>query len=235
MIFAAILAGGKGTRMGNQDRPKQYLALNGKPILAYTVEKFLVMPEFERVFVLAPGAWAELTKDILKKYFGENEKLVVLSGGASRNETIMNAVKYIEANYAIDDDCSLVTHDSVRPFVTYRIIRDNIKAMDSFDACDTVIPATDTIVESRNGETISDIPDRSIMYQGQTPQTFKVKALRRFYDILESEEKEILTDACKICVLNDMPVKLVQGETFNIKITYPSDLKMAQALLGSGE
>lgn len=235
MNFAAILAGGKGTRMGNQDKPKQYLPLGGKPILVHTVGKFLVMSEFEKVIVLAPDAWINSTKDILRKYFGSNERLLVMRGGSTRNETIMNAVDYIENNYEIDETTALVTHDSVRPFVTYRIIKDNIDVLRDFEACDTVIPASDTIVESVDGTVISNIPDRSIMYQGQTPQSFRVKTLRKQYDALSESEREILTDACKICVLRNTPVALVRGETFNIKITYPSDLKMAQALLGSEE
>lgn len=235
MNFAAILAGGKGTRMGNQDKPKQYLPLGGKPILVHTVGKFLVMPEFEKVIVLAPDAWINSTKDILRKFFGSNEKLLVMRGGSTRNETIMNAVDYIENNFEIDETTALVTHDSVRPFVTYRIIKDNIDVLRDFEACDTVIPASDTIVESVDGTVISNIPDRSIMYQGQTPQSFRVKTLRKQYDALSESEREILTDACKICVLRNTPVALVRGETFNIKITYPSDLKMAQALLGSEE
>lgn len=233
MIFAAILAGGKGTRMGAQDKPKQYLALEGKPILVHTIDKFLAVPDFERILVLAPTAWLQLTKDTIKKYFGLTERIVVLPGGSTRNETIMNAVLYIEEHYIVDDCTSLVTHDSVRPFVTYRIIKDNIDAMKTYEACDTVIAATDTIVESINGDEISSIPIRKNMYQGQTPQSFRVNALRIKYDSLSDEEKAILTDACKIFVLRDSPVALIEGETFNIKITYPSDLKIAQALLGS--
>jgi 2-C-methyl-D-erythritol 4-phosphate cytidylyltransferase len=130
MNFAAILAGGKGSRMGNMEKPKQYLDLKGKPIIAYTVEKFLVMPEFEKVLILCPEAWMETTKDILRKSVGENPKLVVLAGGSDRNGTIMNAVSYIEETYGIDDDTVLCTHDSVRPFVTYRIIKENLDAME---------------------------------------------------------------------------------------------------------
>lgn len=232
MVFAAILAGGKGSRMGHQDRPKQYLPLGDKPILVHTVGKFLAVPDFEKIIVLAPNAWLQLTKDILSKYYSHSNRIIVLAGGSTRNETIMKAVNYIESNYDVDDQTSLVTHDSVRPFITYRIIRDNIDAMKTYYACDTVIPATDTIVESCNGELISSIPDRSIMYQGQTPQSFRVQMLHQLYDSLNEQERDILTDACKICVLRNVPVALIQGETFNIKVTYPSDLKMAQSLLG---
>lgn len=233
MIFASILAGGKGTRMGAQDRPKQYLPLGNKPILVHTVSKFLAVPDFEKVIVLAPEAWLRLTKDVLNKYFAGENRLVVLQGGSTRNETIMNAVAYIEENYEVNEETSIVTHDSVRPFVTYRIIKDNIDALRDYAACDTVIPASDTIVESQNGETITNIPDRSWMYQGQTPQSFRIRTLKQLYGSLTEQERDVLTDACKICVLRNTPVALVKGETFNIKITYPSDLKMAQALLGA--
>ncbi len=218
--------------MGNMDKPKQYLDLAGKPIIAYTVEKFLVMPEFEKVLVLCPEAWVQPTRDILEKAFGANDKLVVIQGGADRNGTVMNAVSYIEENYGVDGETVICTHDSVRPFVTYRIIKENLDAMASYDACDTVIPATDTIVVSEGGKEIDSIPERSKMYQGQTPQTFKVAKLKALQESLTQEEKQILTDACKISVLRCVPCALVEGETFNLKITYPSDLKMAQALLG---
>ena len=144
----------------------------------------------------------------------------------------MNAIAYIEDAFGIDDDAVLVTHDSVRPFVTYRIIKDNLDAMASYDACDTVIPATDTIVESVDGTVIDAVPERSRMFQGQTPQTFKIGALKSLYASLSNEERAILTDACKIFVLRDRKVALVSGAASNIKITYPTDLKIAQALLG---
>mgnify|MGYP002708953467 CR=1 FL=1 len=96
----------------------------------------------------------------------------------------------------------------------------------------TVIPATDTIVESADNKQITSIPNRSKMYQGQTPQSFRAKKLRDVYMALTEEEKAILTDACKILVLKGEPVYLVEGEVFNIKITYPHDLRVAESLLG---
>ena len=104
--------------------------------------------------------------------------------------------------------------------------------MASHDACDTVIPATDTIVESVDGTVIDAVPERSRMFQGQTPQTFKIGTLKSLYASLSNEERAILTDACKIFVLRDRKVALVPGTASNIKITYPTDLKIAQALLG---
>ncbi len=231
-VYGVILAGGQGTRMGNSDKPKQFLEVGGRPILIHTVEKFAVNPDFQQIIVLAPKQWLAYTKDIIKKYIRNHERIVIIEGGNTRNETIMNAVQYIEDAGCLTEDTIIVTHDSVRPFVTYRIIEENIRYAKECGACDTVIPASDTIVESRDGSFISNIPERKMMYQGQTPQSFKAKKLREIYKSLTEEERGILTDACKIYVLKNEPVHLVEGDVSNIKITYPHDLRVAEAILG---
>lgn len=235
MVFGVILAGGIGSRMGNAEKPKQYLNIGNKPIILHTIEKFYVHEDFEKLIVLCPKEWVEHTRHLVQNNFPD-EKVVVLEGGATRNETIMNAIRYIEDGYGLQDDTLLVTHDSVRPFLTHRIIEENIKYGLQYGAVDTVIPATDTIVESGDGAVISQVPDRSRMYQGQTPQTFNAKKLKELYYSLSEEEKDILTDASKIFVIKGEKVHLVQGEVFNIKITYPYDLRVAESLLnGEGE
>ena len=232
LIYGVILAGGQGTRMGNSEKPKQFLEVGGRPVLIHTVEKFAVNPDFYQIIVLAPKQWLAYTKDIIRKYIRRCENIVVIEGGNTRNETIMNAIQYIEDEGCLTEDTVIVTHDSVRPFVTYRIIEENIRYARECGACDTVIPASDTIVESKDGSFISDIPERKKMYQGQTPQSFKAKRLREIYQSLTEKEREILTDACKIYVLKNEPVHLVEGDVSNIKITYPHDLRVAEAILG---
>lgn len=232
MVFGVILAGGIGSRMGNVEKPKQFLKIGNKPIIIHTIEKFFVHDAFEKLIVLCPKQWMEHMKNLIKKYLGSDaSRIVVLEGGTTRNETIMNSIKYVEENYGLDDDTLLVTHDSVRPFLTYRIIEENIRYGMKYGAVDTVISATDTIVSSEDGESITTVPDRKQMYQGQTPQTFNAKKLKELYYSLTEEEKEILTDASKIFVIKGEPVHLVYGEVFNIKITYPYDLRVAEALL----
>lgn len=233
MVFGVILAGGIGSRMGNVEKPKQYFTIGNKPIIVHTIEKFYVNHSFEKIIVLCPGQWINHTKNLIRKYIpDEDETIAVIEGGSTRNETIMNSISYIEKEYGLTDDTIIVTHDAVRPFVTYRIIEDNIRCASEYGACDTVIPATDTIVESRNGSIVSGIPDRKTMYQGQTPQSFRAGKLKELYYSLTPEEKEILSDAAKIFVMKGENVHLVQGEVFNIKITYPYDLKVAEAMIG---
>lgn len=231
MIYAVIAAGGIGSRMGNMEKPKQYLKIKDKPIIVHTVEKFYVNGYFQKVIILVPHQWVNYTKDIIAKYLPENDKVLVLEGGSTRNETIMNSIKYIEETDGLEDDTIIVTHDAVRPFVSARIIEENIEAALKYGATDTVVPATDTIVESQDGKIISSIPDRSKLYQGQTPQAFKAKTLKELYYSLTEEEKDILTDACKIFSMKGREVHLIEGEVHNIKITYPYDLRVAKALL----
>lgn len=231
-VFGVVLAGGSGTRMGNVEKPKQFMEIGGKPIIAHTIEKFAVHPAIDAVIVLSPKQWIPHTKDIIRKYVPGMKEVHVISGGSTRNETIMNSIRFIEETYGLDEETIIVTHDSVRPFISHRIIQENVDMVMKHGACDTVIPATDTIVESQNNKIITNIPDRSKMYQGQTPQTFRAKKLKDLYESLSEEEKEILTDACKIMVLKGESVYLVQGEVSNMKVTYPYDLKVAEALLG---
>ncbi|MBO6109309.1 MAG: 2-C-methyl-D-erythritol 4-phosphate cytidylyltransferase [Methanobrevibacter sp.] len=231
MIFAAILAGGIGSRMGETDTPKQFLTLGDKPVIVHTIEKFAINSKFDKIIVLSPKNFINHTNDLIKEYFGDNNNLVVLEGGKTRNDTLINAIEYINDNFDIDDDSIIVTHDSVRPFVTHRIIEDNIKAAKEFGACDTVVPATDTIVESVDSKLIKNIPIRDNYYQGQTPQSFKINKLSELVNSLSESESNILTDACKIFVLKNEDVCLVEGEITNIKITYPYDLKLANTIL----
>lgn len=98
LIYGVILAGGQGTRMGNSDKPKQFLEVGGRPVLIHTVEKFAVNPDFYQIIVLAPKQWLAYTKDIIRKYIRQCENIVVIEGGNTRNETIMNVLVLYEAD-----------------------------------------------------------------------------------------------------------------------------------------
>lgn len=231
MIYGVILAGGIGARMGNTEKPKQFILIGEKPIIIHTIEKFLVNDKFEKIIVLCPSQWMGHTQNMIKRYIQDRERLVVIEGGSTRNETIMNSIRYIEETDGLEDNTVIVTHDAVRPFVTHRILDENIKYALAYGACDTVVAASDTIVESIDNKKISNIPERKHMYQGQTPQSFNARKLKALYEGLTVEEKNILTDAAKIFVIKGEDVYLVEGEVFNIKITYPYDIRVAESLL----
>lgn len=235
MIFGAILAGGIGSRMGLTNIPKQFLELGDKPIIIHTLQKFLLNLKFDIIYLGIHENWTGYMEDLVEKYIVDEEnknRIKVITGGGDRNSTIMNIVENIEKNYILSDEDIIVTHDAVRPFVTSRILEENIEIAIKYGACDTVIPAIDTIVVSENGQTIKEIPNRQYMYQGQTPQSFKILKLKKLYNELSKNEKEILTDACKIFVIKGREVHLVRGEISNLKITTQEDYKIAQAMIG---
>ena len=231
MIYGVVLAGGVGSRMGNVGKPKQYLLVGDKPILIHTLEKFYMQSEFEKVLVLCPTEWISHTKNLVRKYMKDTERIVVLEGGETRNETIMNSIAYIEKEGNLNEDTIIVTHDSVRPFVSLKTIQENIELAKSHDVVDTVVEATDTIVQSLDNTFITDIPERQYLYQGQTPQTFKMKDFLALYHDLSDQQKEVLTDACKIFVINGKKVALAKGDYSNIKITTITDLKIARGMI----
>ena len=231
MIFAGIVAGGTGTRLGS-DIPKQFLMLGSKPIIVHTVEKFLICSKFDAIFVGVHDKWIHYAKDMFKKYKLIDKKIFFSTGGKDRNLTIMNIISDIESKFGESEDHIIVTHDAVRPFVSLRIIEDNIESAKINGACDTVVNATDTIVESDNNHLeILNIPNRNRMFLGQTPQSFNMTKLKELFNKLDDSQKSELTDACKIFILNHQKVSLVLGEFSNLKITTMSDYKVAQSLL----
>ena len=233
MIFAAILAGGVGSRMNLSDMPKQFLPLDDKPIIMHTLEKFLMCSKFDCFFIGVHSDWVLHMKDLVSKSnLPHKDNICIVPGGKDRNETLLNVIADIEKRFGESDEHVIVTHDAVRPFVSLCMIERNIEAAIKYGACDTVIPATDTIVSSKDGQVIDSIPQRSEMYQGQTPQSFNVNLLKSLYADLSEDEKKILTDACKICAVRNYPVHLVEGAVSNMKLTTITDYKVAQALVG---
>lgn len=230
MVFAVILAGGSGTRMKSAKLPKQFLTIGGEPILRLTLDKFLACSNIDHIVLAAPAIWMAHTKDLLADV--AYSRVNVCEGGNTRQDSLYNALKFIEEHFDVDEETIVVSHDVARPFVSLRIIEDNIRGVKELGAVDTVIPATDTIVQSHDGSVISNIPDRSQMYQGQTPQSFKLRTFTRIYETLDEEYLSRVTDAARILSEHGCPVKLVQGELFNIKITTEYDFRIAEFLLG---
>ena len=222
---AVIAAGGSGTRMG-ADIPKQYIKIGGCPVLIHTVRHFLDV-DFDRILILVPGEYEKYTCDLLCEYGISGVQVVV--GGASRNETILKAIDFLRDNGELDRSTIILTHDSVRPFINKRIIKENLKMCAEKGPCTTAVPATDTIVRGKN--TVAEIFDRSQMLQIQTPQTFNALRFEEILNSLSDTEKELATDCTRLFTLAGEKVFIVEGETSNIKLTYKSDIAFAEGYL----
>lgn len=233
MIFGGIVAGGIGTRMEN-DIPKQFLDLGGKPIVIRTLEKFLMCDKFDCVCVGINKDWKEYAEKTIKKFGITDERIMTIEGGKTRNHTIMKIIIALENDFGVFSENIIVTHDAVRPFVKLKTIEENINIALKYGICNTVVEFTDTVVRSFKGESIAaEIPDRTTMFLGQTPQTFSMKEFKSLYCRLNEQEKNVLTDACKMFLNDGRPVRLVRGGFSNMKITNLIDYKLAQILVNS--
>ena len=232
MNFAAVMAGGSGRRMGVTDVPKQFLSLDGLPIIIHTLKTFAACDEIANTVVMCPNAWVDYTKKLIDKHLdGVSGRVSVAPGGATRNETLEKAVDFICRNFAADNDSVIVTHDAVRPFVTAEMISENIKYASLYAACNTVIEATDTVAISADGQFIDASPDRSTVFNCQTPQSFRLGEYLDSLQKLEKKQRDALTDACSLFTLTGKKVYMAKGGIDNIKITRPADIITAENIL----
>lgn len=229
MIFAGIVAGGCGSRVKSAVIPKQFIEIGGVPVIVRTVRAFLAVTEIDMVYVGIKPDWHEYTDELFARFGIDKKRVKVIDGGADRNDTVMNITNTIVADHGENKEDIILTHDAVRPFVTEKIIRDNISTMTEHSACGTYMPAADTIIRS-DGEKVMETLNRSELYQAQTPQTFRLLELRRNYESLSEEQKKKLTDTCSVFTACGKDIYLVVGDALNFKITTDSDLRMANAL-----
>ena len=229
-IYAVILAGGSGTRM-NSPTPKQFLMLGDAPVFIHSARKFLGDTRVKQLWIGANGDWYDLARQQIGAYLGNDERVMLCEGGADREATLLNTLNAICGHNKIGQDDIVLIHDAVRPFLTGRIIGDVIREMASCDACNTVVPVNDTIVQSADGKTVSGMPARGELFAGQSPQGFRLTALLDAFASLTPEERKQLTETTKVCFVKNISIHIVRGEFFNFKITTPYDWHVAQNIL----
>lgn len=229
MNVAVILSAGKGSRFG-ANIPKQFLNLAGKNIIEYTINAFEQNPQIDEICIVANNEFHQNINEICKQN-GFLKVKKIIAGGLERKDSSYNAIKEYE-NY---QDVNLIFHDAVRPFVSQRIINDSIKALENYNAVDVAIPTADTIIQiDETSKTIENIPQRSKLQRGQTPQAFKLETIKKAHELSNSDTKgHLFTDDCGL-VKQYLPYEnifVVNGEEKNIKITYPEDLLFAEKLI----
>ena len=229
MRIAAVLAGGSGMRMGTSI-PKQFLEIGSVPVIIRSINAFLSNPQINMCIVSVSEDYISYTRELIEKHIVSDKKIAVIKGGSTRGETLLSVLRYMK-DKGILENSTVLTHDAVRPFITDRIINDNIRAAEKYGACNTCIPAVDTMLISEDGRFISHVPDRSTLFHAQTPQSFDAQ---RLYDMIKKTPEDVfqaLTDGCSVFTYYGEPVYMVNGETYNIKITYPDDIGRAENII----
>lgn len=219
-IYGIFVAGGSGTRMGS-DTPKQFIELEGVPILQRTVARFVeALPDIHVITVLPPrhfDMWKRLCAA-----FDFNVPQTLVPGGITRFHSVQNALN------RVPDDAIVMIHDGVRPFVSVGLIRDMASAAMDAPAVIPVVPVVDTL---RWSDLHFPDPDRSQIVAVQTPQVFHAADIKEAYGRAFDLS---FTDDASVAAANNIPLTRVEGERYNIKITTPEDLKLASAMIVSG-
>jgi 2-C-methyl-D-erythritol 4-phosphate cytidylyltransferase len=227
---AVVLAGGAGQRFGGSV-PKQLQTLAGKTVLEYSVAAFEHAPGVDEILVVMAARFVSQARSALGP--GRYGKLTnVIEGGSARPDSTRRAIAALGAQA---DECNVLFHDAARPLLDQRIIADCVRALTSDQAIGVAVPSSDTIVEVSDGA-VAAMPARAALQRCQTPQGFRLSVIRRAYQLADADPQFAAfaaTDDCGIVFryLPDIPIRVVPGSARNMKITYPSDLDIAEALL----
>lgn len=218
MIKGILLMGGSGHRFGSAV-PKQMHHLAGKQVYLHTLDRFVGSGFFDEVIIVVHPEWMERVREDVAGY----ERVRVIAGGKTRQESSKLGL------VACGEETSVVCiHDAVRPFVTKEILRANIAGAKKWEAVDTCIPSTDTMVHSPDQKVIQSIPVRAYYLRGQTPQSFAYPLILRAH---EQTSLVDATDDCTLAMEMGSPIHIVKGDETNIKITTELDLTLAEQIL----
>ncbi len=232
-VYCAILAGGSGTRM-KTPTPKQFLMLGDAPVFVHCARTLLANPQVKQLWIGSNGDWLKLAQEQVDEFFPGDGRIHICAGGADRESTMLNTIAAIKENNNIADNDVVLIHDAVRPFVTERIVSDVIAELEFCDACNTVVSVNDTIIHSSTGKYVTGMPARSELYNGQSPQGFKINRLLEAFANISDDQRKTLTDTTRVCFQQGIAVHIVRGEYYNFKITTQFDLQLARGLLSEG-
>ncbi|MDQ3343394.1 MAG: 2-C-methyl-D-erythritol 4-phosphate cytidylyltransferase [Actinomycetota bacterium] len=223
--IAVVLAGGSGSRVG-LDVPKQLLKVAGKTIIEHSVAALHACAEVDEIVVVMTREFVSEAQTLLLR--DDLPKVTrVLAGGADRNASTQVALDALG-----EQECNVLFHDAVRPLLSQRVVTDCVEALETYEAVDVAIPSADTIVRVDDAERVMEIPDRSHLRRGQTPQGFRLSVIRRAYELAADDPTVQATDDCGVLLhcLPDVPIYVVRGDDQNMKVTYPVDLFIADKL-----
>lgn len=226
---AIILAGGRGKRM-NSEVPKQYMRAAGYPILYYSIRAFEQCEKVDEIIVVAGADDVDYCRREIVEKYGFKKVKAVVDGGRERYHSVYNGLCALgQADYVL-------IHDGARPMVTETIILHNIEAVRKYKACVTAVLSKDTVKISRPDGAVDYTPDRSCVWNVQTPQTFEFELIKNAYEALFKDESSytVTDDAMVVETFTKQPVYLVDGDYRNIKVTTPEDMTIIQHFVEDG-
>ena len=234
MNTALIFAGGTGQRMNTKTKPKQFLELNGKPIIIHTIDNFERHPQIDAIVVVCLEGWIPYMREILARYYIEKVKWVV-PGGETGQQSIRRGLEALWSDENVPDDALVLIHDGVRPLINEDIITRNIACAEQYGNAITVTPAVETIINVTPEDEVADIMDRSKCRMARAPQTFKLSDIMRAHMHAEKDGNSHMIDSAMLMSHYGTPLHIVEGPVENIKITTPSDFYIFRAIYEAKE
>lgn len=221
-ITAIVLAGGSGKRMGG-DCKKQYMLIDGRPLLYYSLQTFQKSSVDEIILVANEAEYCQT--EIIDKYHMDKVKKIVPGGAERYNSVYQGLLAASDADYVL-------IHDGARPFLTEQMIEDSIQGAKKYQACVIGMPVKDTIKIADDKKYAASTPDRSHVWMIQTPQSFSYSLILKAYEqVLKEKPEGITDDAMVVEYCHLAKVKLISGSYQNIKITTPEDIAIAETFL----
>ena len=227
MNIAVIFAGGAGKRMNTKSRPKQFLELNGKPIIIYTLELFDNHPNIDAIVIACIEDWIPFLKKMINKFeIGKVKRIV--SGGSTGQESIYKGLCVAE-ELSSENETIVLIHDGVRPLITEDTITDNIKKVKECGSCITCIYATETFVVKNDDNTLM-IPERKNSLIARAPLSFLLKDIINAHRKALKEGRNDFIVSCTMMSYYGYKLGLIEGPMENIKITTPTDYFIFRAM-----
>ncbi|WP_449039716.1 IspD/TarI family cytidylyltransferase [Parabacteroides goldsteinii] len=231
MNYGLILAGGVGQRMRSTGIPKQFLKVFGKPIVAYTLDKFEKCSDIDKCIIVCNAAWTDYMRELVKEY-NLSKVFDIVSGGKDRQSSIKQGLKGIERDGGNSDDI-IVIHDGVRPLVQKTIISENIRIAQKYGCAMTVKPVIESVCVTESEKVdFESFKKRDDTYSLTAPQTFKLGLLFNTYSKTESVVEPIpILDAAIAYTYLGHKIHIVKETNNNLKITTPEDFYIMKAML----
>lgn len=218
MNIALVLAGGTGTRLG-ADIPKQYIEVHGKMIIDYCLETMEHSNDIAEVWIVADEMWREHIKKV-DKFKG------YACPGRNRQLSIYNGLKAIEESLTGEEkEVNVLVHDAARPFLTEKLIRECVKAVEGHDGVLPVLPMKDTVYYSEDGKVISSLINRDKLYAGQAPELFRLQPYIQANEALLPDKILLVNGSTEPAIMAGMDIVMIPGDENNYKITTKTDMK----------
>jgi 2-C-methyl-D-erythritol 4-phosphate cytidylyltransferase len=233
MIYAAILAGGKGTRVGAKV-PKQFLELGGKPILIRTIDTFVESKLVDFIYISVNEMWLEHTRALLEQYYDEDtlKNFKLVCGGQERMMSFLNVIYDIRDTFGVHETDMILSHDAVRPFVTKEILLDCIEKTREYKVAMASVASADTTYAALKEGFLTSTYDRKTLYLGQTPQGCMMDLMDEVIRSYTEEELLTMTGTSQLFINRGIDVKISLGSVNNLKITTLKDIDFIEYMYG---